>query len=397
MKRFGCLLVVAAIMISSGGVASAISDKDYEYLFYDRDSGNSEACLGGDINSPAPTSLTGENNEEKSWNYFKARGLSDIAAAGAMGNMQQENGSFDPFLVEGGDRNRAPVNTPEKKEGFGIIQWTPGLDVYNEVKDMTEDEALLHELNKLWGRGNDSFSNFWEELNKETSVGNWKDSIPPARPSGQFWGKFTSGSKEVNYYQGYGSAYFFHAVIERSGDTNKGLDDEGIPKGGGNILRRPYNAENFMKKYGDGSSSCGDAANNGDIASVAEQYGNRGGKYTFGGCTTKDCAKKFLADDGKDTGIDCGAFVAAVIYKATGKHKYASSGSIHSNPTAYGYEKIGRAEPGAVAWRSGHVAIVIKVYGDKYDVAHAANTKHGIIITKNDKFTEFYRWKGQEK
>lgn len=54
--------------------------------------------------------------QEKVWFALKDLGYSDIAAAGAMGNIHYESGSFDPNRVEGG--------YTEETGGIGICQWT---------------------------------------------------------------------------------------------------------------------------------------------------------------------------------------------------------------------------------------------------------------------------------
>jgi hypothetical protein len=49
------------------------------------------------------------------WNALKAMGYSDIAAAGAMGNIDWESSGFNPAIIEGGSG-----------EGLGLCQWSFG-------------------------------------------------------------------------------------------------------------------------------------------------------------------------------------------------------------------------------------------------------------------------------
>ena len=60
--------------------------------------------------------IYGGNIQEKVWFALKDLGLSDIAVAGAMGNIHYESGSFNPTLVEGG--------YTEDNGGIGLCQWT---------------------------------------------------------------------------------------------------------------------------------------------------------------------------------------------------------------------------------------------------------------------------------
>ena len=87
-------------------------------------------------------------------------------------------------------------------------------------------------------------------MNAETSVESYTNP-PEAKSAGgtQFNGK--------GKYKGLGSAYYFHAEIESSGDMNWGLKDNGVPEGSkkyhskwhGNILLRLYYAEQILAKY----------------------------------------------------------------------------------------------------------------------------------------------------
>lgn len=60
--------------------------------------------------------IYGGSIQEKVWFALKDLGLSDIAVAGAMGNIHYESGSFNPTLVEGG--------YTEDNGGIGLCQWT---------------------------------------------------------------------------------------------------------------------------------------------------------------------------------------------------------------------------------------------------------------------------------
>jgi len=73
----------------------------------------------------SPTSQSG--NAASIWNFLVGKGLSGVAAAGIMGNLQQES-SYDPQAVQGG----SPSATPPWSQpggsygtgGYGIAQWT---------------------------------------------------------------------------------------------------------------------------------------------------------------------------------------------------------------------------------------------------------------------------------
>lgn len=96
--------------------------------------------------------LTGSTNEEKVWNYLKAKGLSDYACAGFCGNFYAESGIIFNRVeilclkrlkengkiyndetytaaVDSGKISRAGFLNPlpGKQYGYGLCQWTsPG-------------------------------------------------------------------------------------------------------------------------------------------------------------------------------------------------------------------------------------------------------------------------------
>ena len=257
-KTLALAVLMFALIFPTNALAMSAAQRrifDLGIPYYNVDDPGSTApqgnnCVGGDgdISAPRPTALTGGDNETKVWNYFIARGLTPVAAAGAMGNIKGESG-FDPFLTEAGGGG-----------GWGLIQWTPATAFDNDKPDDTPDEVvagatsgdsdlyLLWQLHALWLRGGDAF---WANMNRETSVGSYTDPIPPANSNGQFLGD----------YRGQGSAYYFHAVIERSGDTDWGLDDAtGEPNpsqnGHGNIRKRPFWAEHFLNQFGGNDQNC---------------------------------------------------------------------------------------------------------------------------------------------
>jgi hypothetical protein len=85
---------------------------------------------GGGCSCSATTILTGKDNEEKTWNYLVSLGLSDEQTAGVMGNIMQESG-FDPERIQGGGDSINP--SAAGGGGYGIVQWTPGSKLVNDL------------------------------------------------------------------------------------------------------------------------------------------------------------------------------------------------------------------------------------------------------------------------
>ena len=229
------LAVLAMIPMNTLAVNSSDQKKVMGTLEFNVDGGggSSSSSSGGGAGT-----LSGSSREEQAWNFFKGKGLTDIAVAGVLGNIRAEDGNFDPFRGEIGGGG-----------GYGLIQWTPatsidgkggGAGAYDKLKEYeaagNADEAFLLELEAIWSYGG---SAFWQNMDAETSVGRYEDPIPSANSVKQFWG--------IDY-KGQGSAYYFHAVIEKSGDTDTGVATSGI-------RRRPYYAQQYLNTYGGGVAS----------------------------------------------------------------------------------------------------------------------------------------------
>lgn len=65
------------------------------------------------------TSIIGNTDKLRIWNFLKAQGFSDAATSGVMGNFEQESG-YSPDANESGEAG------PYGYGGYGIAQWTGG-------------------------------------------------------------------------------------------------------------------------------------------------------------------------------------------------------------------------------------------------------------------------------
>lgn len=80
-------------------------------LWYDPNFTCTSAGGGGNTND---STLIGNSNEARVWNYLKRAGFTNDQVGGVMGNIQAES-RFEPAVVEGGTGI-----------GFGIVQWSYG-------------------------------------------------------------------------------------------------------------------------------------------------------------------------------------------------------------------------------------------------------------------------------
>lgn len=275
--------------------------------YFDPCSNGGQCAAGsGTLTGPAPTELSGADNVEKVWNYFIGRGLTPIAAAGAMGNIEQESG-FNPWIGESGSTS---INKSDQGSGFGLIQWTnpempPNYDItkgrrYRVLEAMEKaginlasvdqndqaqtDTALLMQLNWLWD-GEYGKMTWQEQTNIETKI-DGDTNIDPM-------------SAEANISNG--TTLYFHAAVERSNDSPSMLQE------------RIDGAKAWLDKFGGGGPG-GDCSSNGttDIVEMAKKV--------------QDGAMGLQRMDGLKRGIkglDCGDCVAFVttVYAAAGYPK----------------------------------------------------------------------------
>jgi len=145
---FSVSLITLGLIIAVVPSVSAISQQDADSIyggttFYDPDSGAATGQCSG-------SSLSGSDNETKTWNYFKAKGLSDQQVAGIMGNILQES-HFNPLIMQKGGESQNPADADPL--GWGIIQWTPGSKVIDEAQQagLSAPIYLLStELDLVW-------------------------------------------------------------------------------------------------------------------------------------------------------------------------------------------------------------------------------------------------------
>lgn len=117
-KIFLLILILLPLLILPKHAIAITMDfiDDNDIYFYNPQS-TFEATGNDCVNAGVGTidKLVGDNNMEKIWNYFLAKGLTTEQAAGALGNIANESG-FSPARQQGG-----PSKWP--KGAYGIIQW----------------------------------------------------------------------------------------------------------------------------------------------------------------------------------------------------------------------------------------------------------------------------------
>lgn len=121
-------------------------------LFYDPNAAECNASSG----TTGP--LNGEGNLQKIYNYFIGKGLSDVQAAGVVGNISQESGGY-PMRKQGRPASEEYPDPSKISGGWGLIQWTPGSKVIGIAKQagITGDISKLEtQLDIVWWHMNET-------------------------------------------------------------------------------------------------------------------------------------------------------------------------------------------------------------------------------------------------
>jgi murein DD-endopeptidase MepM/ murein hydrolase activator NlpD len=192
-------VIIALFIPLSGPGVYALSDSDLDSIYkdtvwYKRDGDTT----GGGGAIPCSPDLVGSNGAEQTWNYFKDRGLNEVAIAAIMGNFSQED-SFNPKALQGGGESETvPL---DGVTGYGIAQWTyitrqQNLDKFardqnRRVYDMDlQLDFAFHEMT------DNSPNDVWDNLSRFTSA----NQIPEA-------------------------TRYFHASFEGSADNESGIQE----------------------------------------------------------------------------------------------------------------------------------------------------------------------------
>lgn len=178
MKR---LFIFFSLIVMVAANTSLISDPAFAYdqgfyssndiLYYNPD--DTGACLSAD---PAATTLNGNTNLEKIYNYMLGKGLTDFQAAGVVGNISRESGGY-PDRVQGKSPEQGVKDPSGISVGWGLIQWTPGSKVIGIAKQAGITGpiySLATQLDIIWWHMNNTtptgVRNFINEYKTTSSV-----------------------------------------------------------------------------------------------------------------------------------------------------------------------------------------------------------------------------------
>jgi hypothetical protein len=342
---------------------------------------SSSDATSGCCDVSGSANLTGKDNEEKVWNYFKSKGLSDAQVAGIMGNMQQES-SFDPERIQysfGGGRSQDP--TDAGAGGWGLIQWTPGSKIIDMAKQAGVNGPIYELATQL--------DLVWQHMHNHPVV---------TQTFSLTDFKQISDEKQASLY--------FLAHIEG------GTDPGGVRESNATKILHDYAGVGGQSAGGNSggcssstaSPDCQNASGNAVILCEAQKYdvvsyvwggGHAGGKAYHQACST-------INNTDQACGLDCSGLVSVAVYDAFHNNKAWDTGGIASDTTNWKQIYYANIKAGDVIEPDpGHVEIIDHVSGGYIYTfgAHTAKTTQPKQVgparyTRSSAYN-YYRYVGQ--
>jgi len=155
-----CTVVLPAVVVSvplTSSVVYAQTDfyKNLEFPFYDASS------ISG---CSAASTLSGDGNGVRAYNYFISKGLTPAAASGIVGNMTEESIGVEPERLQGDYTERHPAETLSDFQlngglggnsvGWGTVQFTPPSKyvtvAHNNGESYDQINSLSGQLDFIW-------------------------------------------------------------------------------------------------------------------------------------------------------------------------------------------------------------------------------------------------------
>lgn len=182
--------------------------------------------------SPSATttsSVSGRDNEQKVWNYFKRKGLDDNAVAGIMGNIANESG-FEPTKSQVSPDRKDPSSlggTNNESVGagkaWGLIQWDAGgrAIYYAKKAGIT---SPIHEIDT-------QLDIIWWHLNNETPTSarnvlqKYKDLSTSPKEAASAWEHLMEGAGIPRMERRWNSARILHDKYKGTGNTSTNTDN----------------------------------------------------------------------------------------------------------------------------------------------------------------------------
>ncbi len=287
--------------------------------------------------------LTGSDNQEKTWNFFKGKGLANVTVAAIFGNLMHES-TLSPTIIQNGGTSQDPADAGGG--GWGIAQWTPGVKA--------EQEAAKYKITSPIYELGTQLQIVWEELNKTAPTG--QTNVLGGLK------KLTDLTAAVSYFE-----LHFEAPADPAGSLASRVNfaKEGLRLyGGGDTV---ISAADTSPCGSTGSVNCSDTAGVTGVARIlceAKKYdpvsyvwgaGHGGGAAWHSSCPTIDAS----------CGLDCSGLVNLAVYDAFGVDLRQNTYAEVSDKQHWKEISVDALQPGDIIQPNpDHVEIVDHISGD---------------------------------
>lgn len=314
---------------------------------------------GGDCGDKGyGTGQSPDANKAQIWSFLTGNGLSPEAAAGIMGNIEQESG----FMPDA-DNKISGYGGPVGVGCVGIVQWC-----FERIDNLAN---FAKERNKPWDCLGLQLEFMWHEMS-ETSEGRMYQGETLSITLQDALNGADMPNRSRYYPDGKptpaGAARMFHNYFERANEA------------AGEHLGRDGRAETIFAEFSGtsgtaikASAACATKTESqfgGGILQAAIEMGRWGGEYqacyTFGGGHSDKADLERRIENrfhGPENGVDCSGFVSAAILKGTGDF-FVGSTQAFCESNKFDKIPLDKAEPGDLSIDCGtHVEVITSVKG----------------------------------
>lgn len=275
--------------------------------------------------------------KQRVWNFLKAKGFSNEAAAAIMGNLQQESG-IDPTKKQYGGG-----------PGRGIMQWELGSDRFQAL------EALARKRGTTWEDLDTQLEFMWYEFNNERTAVNKLRNKYGMTPKDLMKMKDTNRAVTI-----------FEDCYERAGNKQLG--------------KRQSYANQMLKQFKDTDNVKGGTSNvggsRGSLIKAAESM--LGFSYSQ--------KNRFGASS-----ADCSSLVGRAMKAAEITNDAQLTTRSIQNDSRFTKISKSQLQPGDIVWEKGHMALFI---GNNKLIEASSSAKKVRYANLGNRFTHGYRIKG---
>ena len=137
--------------------ADGLTDHPFVVATFEGSSSGAVVSSSGCTCSTGIDTLSGGSNKEMVWDWLIKKGMSEIGAAGIMGNMSVESG-FNPFRLQVADENYDTLTSNDGYDkAFGLAQWDGGrrVEVLKYLANL--DQSYKAFIDKKYGEEAESY------------------------------------------------------------------------------------------------------------------------------------------------------------------------------------------------------------------------------------------------